>query len=64
MNLTATIIAKRERSEEEKLRRHLYGEKGAKFSAAKIPSLDWGGVIGTITTMVTKDLLLLEVYED
>lgn len=64
MYLKECIIAKRERSEEEKLRRHLYGEKGAKFSAAKIPSLDWGGVIGTITTMVTKDLLLLEVYED
>ena len=43
MYLKDCIIAKRERSEEEKLRRHLYGEKGAKFSAAKIPSLDWGG---------------------
>lgn len=43
MYLKECIIAKRERSEEEKLRRHLYGEKGAKFSAAKIPSLDWGG---------------------
>lgn len=64
MYLKDCIIVKRERSEEEKLRRHLYGEKGAKFSAAKIPSLDWGGVIGTITTMVTKDLLVLEIYED
>jgi len=43
MYLKECIIAKSERSEEEKLRRHLYGEKGAKFSAAKIPSLDWGG---------------------
>lgn len=43
MYLKDCIIAKRERSEEEKLRRHLYGEKGARFSAAKIPSLDWGG---------------------
>lgn len=64
MYLKDCIIAKRERSEEEKLRRHLYGDSGAKFSAAKIPSLDWGGVIGTITTTVTKDLLVLEVYED
>lgn len=64
MYLKDCIIAKRERSEEEKLRRHLHGDSGAKFSAAKIPSLDWGGVIGTITTTVTKDLLLLEVYED
>lgn len=43
MYLKDCIIAKRERSEEEKLRRHLYGDSGAKFSAAKIPSLDWGG---------------------
>lgn len=43
MYLKECIIAKRERSDEEKLRRHLYGDSGAKFSAAKIPSLDWGG---------------------
>lgn len=58
-----TLILKRERSEEEKLRRHLHGDKGAKFSKAKIPCVDFGGVIGTVTTMVTKDLLLLEVYD-
>lgn len=59
-----TAILTRERSEEEKKRRHLYGDRGAKFSQAKIPKIDKGGVIGTITTMVTKDLLLIEMYEE
>lgn len=58
-----TGILIRERSEEEKLRRHLYGDKGAKFSGGKIPKVDMGGVIGTVTTMITKDILLIE-YED
>ena len=58
-----TDILKRERSEEEKLRRHLHGDKGAKFSAGRIPCIDRTGVIGAITTMVTKDLLLIETYE-
>ena len=53
----------RQRSEEEKLRRHLYGDKGAKFSQGKVPKIDRGGVIGTVTTMVTKDLLIVEIYE-
>lgn len=40
------MILTRERSEEEKRRRHLFGDKGAKFSKAKIPKLtppprDW-----------------------
>ena len=58
-----TGILTRERSEEEKLRRHLYGDRGAKFSGGKIPKVDMGGVIGTVTTMITKDILLIE-YED
>lgn len=58
-----TEILTRERSEEEKARRHLYGDKGASFSGGKVPKIDFGGVIGTITTMVTKDLMLIE-YED
>lgn len=58
-----TEILTRERSEEEKVRRHLYGDKGASFSGGKVPKIDFGGVIGTITTMVTKDLMLIE-YED
>lgn len=58
-----TAILTRERSEEEKARRHIHGDKGAKFSKAKIPKIDCGGVIGTVTTMVTKDLLLIEMYD-
>lgn len=54
----------RERSEEEKRRRHLFGDKGAKFSGGKIPRLVPPVVIGTITTMITKDILLAEIYED
>lgn len=57
-----TMILKRQRSDEEKLRRHRYGDKGAKFSGGKIPCIG-GDIIGTVTTMVTKDILLLEIYE-
>jgi hypothetical protein len=59
-----TMILTRERSEEEKRRRHLFGDKGARFSGGKIPKLTPPIVIGTITTMITKDILLAEVYED
>ena len=59
-----TEILTRERSEEEKLRRRRFGDKGAKFSGGKIPSINTEGIIGTVTTMVTKDLLLIELYED
>ena len=59
-----TWILKRERSEEEKLRRHLHGDKGAKFSKAKVPCIDRGGVIGALTTMMTKDILLIELYDE
>ena len=57
------MILTRERSEEEKLRRHLFGDKGAKFSGGKVPRLAHPLVIGTITTFITKDTLLFE-YED
>ena len=56
------MILKRQRSEEEKLRRHLHGDRGAKFSGGKIPCIDEGGIIGAITTMVAKDILLLEIH--
>ena len=64
MRKITTAILTRERSEEEKLRRHLHGDKGAKFSGGKIPKIDLGQVIGTVTTMAIKDLLLIESYED
>lgn len=53
----------RERTEEEKRRRHLFGDKGAKFSAGKQMCL-LGDVIGCVTTMATKDNLVCEIYED
>lgn len=64
MKHLTTQILTRERSEEEKRRRHLHGDKGAKFSLGKVPKIDLGGVIGTVTTMVTKDLLLIELWNE
>jgi len=58
------MIMTRERTDEEKLRRHLYGDKGAKFSGGKRPKLSPPLIIGTITTMITKDILIAEIYED
>lgn len=58
-----TGILKRERSDEEKARRHREGDRGAKFSLGKVPCIDTGDVIGTVTTLVTKDLLLIEMYD-
>ena len=52
----------RERTEEEKKRRHLYGDKGATFSKGKRMCL-LGGVIGCVTTFATKDNLICEIYE-
>lgn len=59
------IIARavgRERTDEEKRRRHIYGDKGAKFSGGKQMCI-LGDVCGTITTMSTKDNLIAEFYE-
>lgn len=61
-NLVVEYIAqpiKRERTEEEKLRRHLHGDKGAKFSSRQmVPGKD--GVMGAITTVIEKDNLIME----
>ena len=51
----------RERTEEEKLRRHLHGDKGATFSKGKRMCV-LGDVSGCVTTLVTKDCLVMEVY--
>ena len=53
----------RERTEEEKRRRHLYGEKGATFSKGKQMCVLLTGVSGCVTTFATKDNLVMEVYE-
>ena len=47
----------RERTEEEKLRRHLYGDGGAKFSKGKKLCV-LGDIIGCVTTFATKDNLI------
>ena len=52
--------AKRVRTEEEKRRRHLYGDKGAKFSSRKlVPGTN--GIMGAITTVVEKDNLIVDM---
>lgn len=53
----------RERTEDEKRRRHLYGDKGAKFSKGKRMCLR-GDIIGAITTCATKDNIICEIYEE
>lgn len=50
---------KRERTEEEKTRRHLHGDKGAKFSSRRMVA-NLSGVMGAITTVVEKDNLIME----
>lgn len=42
----------------------MHGDKGAKFSKGKRPRADASGIIGAVTTMATKDILLIEVEEE
>ena len=51
----------RQRTEEEKLRRHIYGDKGAKFSQGKQMCL-LGDILGCLTTLPCKDNLICEIY--
>lgn len=53
----------RERTEEEKRRRHLYGDKGATFSKGKRMCI-LGDVCGCVTTFAMKDNLVAEFYEE
>lgn len=52
----------RERTEQEKRRRRVYGDKGAKFSGAKQLCI-LGDCSGCVTTFATKDNLIIEFYE-
>lgn len=54
MKIIAVRAVGRERTEEEKLRRHLHGDKGASFSRGKQMCF-LGEVIGCVTTFATKD---------
>lgn len=52
--------AKRVRTEEEKRRRHLYGDQGAKFSSRKLVA-GTNGIMGAITTVTDKDNLIVDM---
>ena len=56
------VAVGRERTEEEKRRRHIHGDKGAKFSQGKQMCL-LGEIVGTLTTSPTKDNLICEIYK-
>ena len=56
-----TMILTWERTEEEKLRRHLHGDKGAKFKKGRIMTITPAEICPAITTLVTKDIPLLEI---
>lgn len=47
------------RTEEEKARRHLYGDAGARFSS-RVMQLG-GDVMGAVTTVVQKDNIICEI---
>ena len=53
----------RERTEEERLRRHLHGDKGATFSKGKYMTLGSYDYVGCVTTFFTKDNLTAIIYE-
>lgn len=63
MKVIDVFAVGRERTEEEKRRRHLYGDKGAKFSKGKRMCLV-GRVIGCVTTLAMKDNLVCVVYDE
>ena len=62
MKMIDALAVGRERTEEEKKRRHLYGDKGAKFSQGKRMCL-LSDISGCVTTFATKDCLICEIYE-
>ena len=59
--ITDVFAIGRERTEEEKQRRHLYGDRGAKFSKGKRMCL-LGDISGCVTTLASKDNLICEIY--
>lgn len=52
--------AKRVRTDEERARRHLYGDSGAKFSSRQLVS-GTDGIMGALTTVVQKDNLIVDM---
>jgi len=62
MRVIDVLAVGRERTEEEKRRRHIYGDKGATFSKGKRLCL-LTDIIGCVTTCATKDNLVCEIYD-
>ena len=59
INAVAITLA---RTDEEKLRRHLYGDGGNSYIRGKYMVLS-DGVMGCVTTSATKDNLTAMIYE-
>lgn len=56
------ISVTRQRTEEERIRRHLYGDKEAKFSSRHL--VPGSAIMQCLTTVPTKDNLICVFYED
>jgi site-specific DNA-cytosine methylase len=52
---------KRRRTAEERKRRHLYGDSGASFSKGKEMYMGRDGIMNTITTVTSKDNLIVDM---
>lgn len=61
MRIDARAVG-RDRTRIEKLRRHIHGDAGARFSDGKYGVL-LGRIASTITTFSTKDNQVAEIYE-
>ena len=55
---------KKERTEEEKIRRHLFGDKGARFGNGRQVSFGRDGIMNTITSVYSKDNLVMEMIQN
>lgn len=62
MKRTDARAVGRDRTKDEKARRHLHGEKGSTFSKGKYGVL-LGKIAQTVTTYPNKDFLVAEIYE-
>lgn len=58
-----TMIIQYERTAEERVRRKMFGDAGAGFKRGREPKFTPPLVCGTITTLASKDINFLEIYE-
>lgn len=56
------ISVTRQRTEEERLRRHLYGDKGARFASRHL--VPGSAIMQCLTTVPAKDNLICVFYEE